>query len=384
VSGLTDTGYEPRTQAEIFESQQDFLRATISAKLILTDKTVLGNWVRVTSDHLALLEEAQEEAYNAYDRDSSTSDRLSSLMTLMGVPRRTTSTTGLVSVTLTLGAGQAFAAGDLVAAVDGEPDNTWHNRDAVTSVGSGSYTAVFESDLTGPDARALAGTLTEIPTPVSGWTAITNATDAQAGKGPETDAEGRVRLAQAVGSGGSNHAAAVRAALVAVQGVLSADVFENRTGFPDTNGVPPHSIRCVVWDGSPAVAKDADIAQAIWDHSATFAAGSDQGEAQDSALGTVTVNFDRATASAVTVAVAIESAQGVTKADVKAALIAAMPGQVGAGITLHKLAKAVFDVPGVDDYGTFTINGGTSDLAAVQTTIYTLSSGDVTVTGDAT
>ena len=56
--GLTDSGYEPRTQAEILESQQTYLRATISEKLILSDRTVMGNWTRVGSDHLAELEEA--------------------------------------------------------------------------------------------------------------------------------------------------------------------------------------------------------------------------------------------------------------------------------------------------------------------------------------
>lgn len=384
MSGLTDTGYEPRTQAEIFESQQDFLRATISAKLILTDKTVLGNWIRVCSDHLALLEEAQEESYNAYDRDAATSDRLSSLMKLMGVPRRETFTTGLAAATLTLGAGLSFAPGDLTFAVDGEPDNTWHNRDTVASVGSGDYAAVLESDLTGPNARALAGTLTVVVSTGLGCTAVTNATDAQAGKGRETDSEGRVRLAQAVGSGGSNTVVGIRAALVQVQGVLSADVFENRTGSADANGVSAHSIRAVIWDGNPAVAKDDDIAQVIWDRAATFAQGSDFGTAVDDNLGNVLVNFDRATAEAITVAVDIESESGVAADDVIAALIAAMPGTVGAGIVLHKLAKAVFDVPGVDDYASFTINGGSADLAADQLVIYQLDSSDVTVTGDAT
>lgn len=381
---ITDTGYEPRTQGEIFESEQTYLRAKISSKLILTDRTVLGNWIRVGSDHLAELEEAQFASYNAYDRDAATSDRLSSLAILLGVPRRETPSTGLVAQTVNLGAGLTFAIGTLTVQVTDEPDNTWHNRDAVTSTSSRAYSVVFESDLTGSTAKATAGTLTVIPTPVTGFNSTTNAADAAPGKDRETDGELKVRMAQAVGAGAQNTAASIRAALVQLQGVLSADVFENRTVTIDAHGVGPHSIRCVVWDGSPAIAKNNDIAQVIWDRSATFSQGSQLGTAQDVSLGPVLVNFDRAAASAVTIAVTIVSAIGVAKADVKAALIAAMPGIVGKGIALEKLAAAVFNVPGVDDWSAFTINGGSANLADVQTLIYTLSSGDVTVTGDAT
>lgn len=381
---LTSTGYEPRTQAEILQSQQDYLRAKISTKLIFSDRTVVGNWTRVGSDALAQLEEAQAAAYNAYDRDGATSDRLSSLAILLGVPRRETPSTGLVSQTVNLAAGKTFAPGALTAQVVDEPDNTWHNRDTVTSGSSGNYAAIFESDLTGSSATAAAGTLTVIPTPVTGWNSTTNATDAQPGKDRETDDELRVRMAQAVAAGAQNTSSSIRAALVQLAGVLSADVFENRTSSTDANGVGPHSIRCVVWDGSPAVAKNDDIAQVIWDRSATFSQGSQLGTAQDVNLGPTLVNFDRATASAVTLAVTIVSDVGVAIADVRAALIARMPNVVGKGISLDKLAAAVFDVPGVDDYSAFTINGGSADLAASQTIIYTLSSGDIAVSGDAT
>ncbi len=379
---LTDEGYEPRTQAEVFESQQTFLRATVSEKLALSDKTVLGNWVRVTSDHLALLEEAQQQSYNAFDRDGASSDRLSSLAVLLGCPRRETPTTGLVVQTVNLDAGQSFAAGDIEAAVVGEPDNIWRNRDAVSSVGSGNYSVVFESVLTGPSATAAAGTLTELVA-LDGVNSATNAEDAQPGKARETDGELRVRMAQAVAAGAQNTASSIRAALITIPGVLSADVFENRTGSIDANGVPGHSIRCVIWDGSPAVARDNDIAQVIWARSATFSYGTESGIALDENLGEVAVSFDRATAEDITCAIAVQSEKGASEDDVKAALVAAMPGIVGKGITLEKLAAGALAVANVDGYASFTINGGSADLPATQNVIYRLALSDVTVTGDA-
>lgn len=382
---ITETGYEPRTQAEVLESQQNFLRATVSQKLVFSERTVVGNWTAITSDDIRQLEELIEEAHNAYDRDGATSDRLSSLAILLGVPRRETPTTGLVVQTVNLDAGQSFGPGDITFQVDGEPDNTWHNRDAVVSTGAGNYSVVFESDLTGATARATAGTLTVLVDPTDGTVnSGTNANDAFAGKDREEDDELRIRMAQAVAAGAQNTLQAIRSELVQLTGMLSADIFENRTGTVDANGLLGHSIRCVVWDGSPGVVNNDDIAQVIWDRAATFSQGSEQGTAQDAQLGQVLVNFDRATASAVTVAVEIDSASGVTKADVKAAIQAAMPNRVGAGVVFHKLSRAVFDVVGVDDFVTFTINGGTSDLPALQTTIYQLDSSDITVTGDAT
>lgn len=377
---LTDAGYEPRTEADIQENQRVFLRASISEKLDLSERTVLGNWTNIGCDHLAQLEQLIQESLNAADRDNATSDRLSSLAILIGVPRRETPTTGLVMQTLNLDAGQTFAPGDIEFQVADEPENVWHNRDEVVSTIAGEYDVVFESDLTGSTAAAAAGTLTLLIAPTDGTVnSGTNASDAQAGKDRETDGELRVRMAQGVASGGSHTINAIRAALVNINGVLSADVFENVTSIVDSRGIPPHSIRCVVWDGSPAVADDDAIAQAIWDLSATYSVGSQVGTAVDENLGDVEIHFDRPAVQDIVIAVTVESASGVAEDDIKAAIIAAMPTLPGQPVTLNRLAAAVFSVPGVDDWTAFTVDGGSSDLPADVGIIYRLDSSDIAV-----
>jgi hypothetical protein len=73
-------------------------------------------------------------------------------------------------------------------------------------------------------------------------------------------------------------------------------VFENTSNATDANGIAPHNIRPVVWDGSPAAADDDEIAQVIYDHGRGHPlAGHQSGTAQDPELGPVTVLFDRAT-----------------------------------------------------------------------------------------
>lgn len=383
MSEITDAGLLISTQAELLEEIQQYQRVKISRKLSFSPKTPIGAVNPIVAEKLEEIHELLEVVHNAYDRDNASDASLVALASTIGVPRRGASR-GLVVLTCNLDGSQSFAPGAIVMNVDGEPENLWENRDTITSTTAGSYLAVFRSQIAGAAAVAPAGTLTVVNPTVAGFNSATNADDATPGLDIEPISALRVRMAQSVAAGGSNTTNAIRAAVVALDGVLSCDVFENRTSVVDANGLAPHSLRVVVWDGSPGAADDDAIAQAIWDRSATNAVGSETGTAQDDNLGEVTVNFNRATASALTIAVEIESASGVAADDVKAALVAAMPGIVGRGIVLHKLASAVFHVPGVDDWATFTINGGSADLAADQLVIYTLVAGGITVTGDAT
>jgi hypothetical protein len=154
----------------------------------------------------------------------------------------------------------------------------------------------------------------------------------------------------------------------------------------DANGIGPHGLRVVVWDGSPGAADDNEIAQVIYDHKAEgiLSHGSESGTAQDPVVGPVVVAFDRAVVSNVTVAVNIESETGVSIDDVRDAIVAQMPSTVGEEVTFNRLASSVFKVRGVDDWVSFTINGGTADRPAVQNRIYLLDPDDITVTGDVT
>ncbi len=382
---VTATGFERQTLADLVESTTTDLRARISTKLSLTERTVSGNWQQILCARLDLLEQLAEECYNAFDVDSASDDRMRALAIATGVPPRQPAKGRVTQTVVTSASFAGAAAGDLVAHVVDEPENRWVNRDAVDA-GAGTSSVVFDSEDVGATYRATAGTLTVIADGgVSGWTSTTNPADAKPGTDDEEIEALRLRRELGVSAGGARTRGAIRAKLINLDGVLSAEVFENTTSLTDANGIPPKSIRAVVWDGSPAGADDDDIAQAIFDHKAEgiLSEGDQSGTAvdpEDSSLHTVT--FRRATASAVTVAVEIQSDTGVSSDDVIAAIQAAMPVRVGEGVLFNRLAASVFQVGGVDDWVTFTINGGVLDLPAVQSLIYTLDSGDVTVTGD--
>jgi uncharacterized phage protein gp47/JayE len=384
---ITVTGYQRRTLDVVLASIQDSLRSKISAKLDLSERTVLGNSSNIDADQIDQLEQLIEEAYNAFDVDNASDDRFVALSALSGVRRRVAPTKGLVTATISVTGAHTYAPGDLAAHVVDEATNRWLNRDAVvTTSGTHDYTPVFESESAGAAAIAEAGTLTVIATPVTGWNSITNPAAASPGKDIESIPELRIRREVALAPGGSRTRVAVRSKLALLDGVLSAECFENTTNFTDSNGILPHGIRPVVWDGSPGAADDDQIAQAIYDFGSEgiLSQGAQSGTAQDPELGPVPIAFDRATTSAVTVAVNIQSTSGVAIDDVQAAILAAMPTRVGREVTFHKLAGSVFSVPGVDDWVTFTVNGGSADLPAVQSLIYLLTAGSITVTGDVT
>jgi uncharacterized phage protein gp47/JayE len=382
---ITATGYQRRTLDVVLTAIQDSLRGKISAKLDLTEKAVLGNTSNIDADHIDQLEQLIEEAYNAFDVDNASDDRFVALSLLRGVPRRGAQK-GLVTQTLDLDAGQSYVPGDIAFHVIDEPTNRWLNRDNIVSTSAGSYSAVLQSENAGAAAIAEAGTLTVIATPVAGLNSGTNAAAATPGQDIESIPALRIRSGLGVSSGGSRTRGSVRAALIRVNGVLSAEVFENNGNIVDANGIGSHCLRPVVWDGSPAAANDDALAQAIWDTKTEgiLSQGLQSGTAQDKRLGPVVVFFDRASTSHPAVVVNIRSLTGVSRDDVKAAIQSKMTNAVGQGVTFHLLAGSVFSVAGVDDYTSFTVNGSGADLPALQNVIYLLDASDITVTGDVT
>lgn len=380
---LTSTGFVPRTLAESVTALSTALRSTISSKLVLTERTVIGNVMNILADHIDQVEGLQGEVYNAFDPDNATDDRVVALNLLRGVPRRGAEK-GRVTATINLDAGGSIAAGGLVAHVVGDETNRWVNKLEIPAHGSGDIDLVFESEAAGSQYIAPAGSLSEIATPVSGWNSITNALDAVAGTDIEPIERLRLRGELATASGGSRTRNALRAQLVNLDGVLSAEVFENQTDAVDANGLPPKSFRAVVWDGIPNAVNNDAIAQVILDFQAEgiLSDGNLKGTAVDDAFGNVTVPFRRATASQITVSINVTSAVGVSEDDVKDAIIAAMPTRVGSPVVYNKIGCAAFEVPGVDDFDSLTINGGTADLPGAVSTIYLLSSGNISVSGD--
>lgn len=158
------------------------------------------------------------------------------------------------------------------------------------SLGNVSSPARFRCDTAGQINPSL-GSVNQIITTASGWTAVSNDAPAVVGRDAETDTELRQRWSSALYERSSAMVEAIQANIMKnVSGVVNAIVYENTSDETDEYGRPPHSIEAVVDGGDPG-----DIARAIWNKKAagidTY--GSTSETIYDSQSAAHTINFNR-------------------------------------------------------------------------------------------
>jgi uncharacterized phage protein gp47/JayE len=149
-----------------------------------------------------------------------------------------------------------------------------------------------ECTVDGP-TDALVGTIRTLAAPIAGIVAVINEFDAVPGRLDETDAEYRERWLDRMTIAGRSTPDRIRAAVLDVDGVTFARVFENESDVVDGDGRPPHCFQVVVRDGD-----DNEIAQAIWENkpAGILSYGTTaSGNAIDSQGITRVIDFDRPT-----------------------------------------------------------------------------------------
>jgi len=104
--------------------------------------------------------------------------------------------------------------------------------------------------------EALAGSLSIIESPITGWSSVTNDLDADLGRLEETDVELKLRREQTLQVAGAGTVDAIRSRLLNIDTVTAVIVFENNTNVVDVDGRPPHSYEVVVQGGDNQVLLD--------------------------------------------------------------------------------------------------------------------------------
>lgn len=344
--GVLSTGFSKKTRQDIIDEIVDSITTDISPNLNTQSDSILGQIIGVFADQLSEDWDVLEDVYESQYPDSAFAASLDGIGSITGATRLaatestvTLTVTGdnataltvgrqarvpnggifetLAAVTINLATAWApttsYSVGDIVR--NDSPDNIYVCTIAGTSDGSGGptgegtaivdntvtwrflgdgegyNTVAAQATVTGPVA-GLAFQITEIVTAVSGWLGVTNQADATPGTDIETDSAFRTRREALLTVSGKGTVDTIRAKLLLVDGVTEAFVFENTTDLVDVNGLPAHSIQCVVLGGT-----DADVAQAIFDDKAagieTF--GVDISEVITDSQGVShTINADRA------------------------------------------------------------------------------------------
>jgi len=183
-------------------------------------------------------------------------DAVTYTVTLNGTPYSYLSGAGATKTSIALGLKAAIGAAYTtsvtddklrISALDGETPFPILVTDNLTLDSIGSP-AIFVSVVSG--ARGLpVGALSNVDTPVFGWTGIYNLLPGAGSRDVESDIDLRLRHATASRATGSATVKAIRARLLAeVPGVVAVSIYENRTSAI-VNSMPPHSFEAVVQGG---------------------------------------------------------------------------------------------------------------------------------------
>lgn len=235
--------------------------------------------------------------------------------------------------------GLTLPVGSLAKTSDG---TIFQTTQAVTIPASGSVDVPFSALQTGP-ITAPAGSLNTIYRTVVGWDSVTNAAPGVPGRDAETRADFEARRAQSVAGNAAGILPAVRGAVLNIPDVVDAYVTENDTASTVTVGgqtLAARSLYVAVQGGS-----DADVGKAIWSKKPPGIpqTGSTTVTVYDTASGydtppAYTINFQRAAALTVNIAVDIASSTAVpgdVAQRVQAAVTALFPSLARIGQTLY-------------------------------------------------
>jgi hypothetical protein len=267
------TGYSAKRLADWrtdlradFRANLNALTAGLGDSVNLDEGSVLGNLLDSFAARLDELAEASQDLFDSFDERTATGVYLENLARLVGMAGRTPASYSSVTLTLTASGACTVPAGSLVADATGQQWATLANK---VFAGPGSSTVLARPDTTGP-IPATAATLNTIVTPVSGWANVTNVAAASLGESRETDAELRSRRRLSLQITGAAAPDAIRARVLAVDGIDAVVVVDNKTGLPVVIGtttllvLPAHSVGIVCWPNGLSAATKAAVAAAIW------------------------------------------------------------------------------------------------------------------------
>jgi uncharacterized phage protein gp47/JayE len=262
MSTFSSTGYTIDRYSDIFDALVADLQAAFGDNIKTDADSVFGQLAAIWSEMVADVNESIEGIVAAYDPQGAEGAFLSKLVLLNGIERTEAAFSSVTLQCTANAAGATIPAGSLVSdpAVGDQFATDSILVVAPSSTGNVSATAVNA----GPTS-AVAGTLTQIDSPIYGWESVTNPSAAVEGNDEETDTELRVRRQVAAERTGLNNVPAIYTAIANVDSVEQVTVYQNIGTTTDANGVPPQHIWAIVLGGA-----DQDIAGAIF---GTVAAG---------------------------------------------------------------------------------------------------------------
>lgn len=253
MAGLTAAGFELKRLETILTEINDAMKAIFGENLNVDPESPDGQVNGVMAETFANLWELAQLVYDAYIPSNSTGVPLSELVQLNAILRKQ-ELPSTVTLSVTGTNGTFIPLGSLASTDDG----TVFSTDAEITIAGGVGSSASTATETGP-LTAVAGTITNIDTPITGWDTVTNAADATVGQYVETDSELRARRIRSIETTATSVLESILAAVLEIEDVEDAKIFDNETDIVDPDGLDPHSFLVVVEGGD-----DTEIAQVIY------------------------------------------------------------------------------------------------------------------------
>jgi uncharacterized phage protein gp47/JayE len=249
MAQLTPDGFVIQRLADIIESMDTGMRGIYGADIDTAPDSPDGQMIGLFSQALADLEELAGEMWRQMDPDYATGPNLDRIVAFSGTRRNQSNSSWLRAVILSGAARTPIPADSTVIDPSGV---LWRSVLRVTLDANGSARVDFQSVEAGAFSVGRNENLT-IQSGVTGWrTAVTSAAS-EPGTNQERDPDLRARFYLSRERTADDDAASLRGNLLALTGVVDAQVYENYTKAQDANGVAPNSINAVV-DGGEDVA----------------------------------------------------------------------------------------------------------------------------------
>jgi len=289
-------------------------------------------WISSVAEKIYDSFQLLQQVYNSRSPQTSVGVALDSMVKLNGLSRKSgTPSTCLVTITGTAG---TIINNGAVADIN---YNKWNLPTSVT-IPVGGIIDVTATCQTEGTIVANIGDITTITTPTYATTSVYNLVAAVVGTNQETDSELRARQSVSTSILSKTLLEGTKATLLAVSNVTRLAVYENDTNSTDSDGLPAHSITCVVEGGT-----DTDVATAIYLNKGigAYTNGDQEITITDSFGQDTVIRFYRPTYKSIDVVVNVKALTGYTTditAQIKQNLVDYLNGmQIGDNLSISSL-----------------------------------------------
>jgi uncharacterized phage protein gp47/JayE len=365
---LTTNGLSIMTYEERFAEIEAELRANVSETLDLGTDTQIGQITKIFTERMQSLAELLQVVHSSFDPKQASGFSLTAVSEITGTYRK-----GERYSKVSIDSGEVYLdplatlAQGSVAHVSGSPSIRFLTDVAVTNTNPGSSEWVpcaFTAENPGP-VQALSNTLTVIAESQPGWTMVRNQSDATEGYYEESDLALRDRREKELITG-ANSTGAIKSYLTQEDedydwiGMTSALVLENYTDAVNAEGMPPHSILCIVL--SPGGVTDQQIAEAVYrsKQSGIQAYGDTTADVVDDDGNTIVVGFKHVTSvdvyASMTILINVDTYGGDSL--VKSTIVSWANSNLDVGETVYQsqmIKEIISEVPGIVNISDFAL-----------------------------